>query len=62
MNGVCLEETAGSRSFIEKTRGIKGKVGKGVDDNNRRFGSIIRVPRARPNSLTWGETSASKRA
>ena len=35
MNGVCLEETAGSRSFIEKTRGIKAKVGKGVDDNNR---------------------------
>lgn len=25
MNGVCLEETAGSRSFIEKTRGIKAK-------------------------------------
>lgn len=24
-----------------------------MDDNNRRFGSIIRVPRARPNSLTW---------
>lgn len=39
---------------FSKTPGLKHEK-FGWDDNNRRFGSIIRMPRARPNSLTWAK-------
>lgn len=53
MNGEFGERD--HEALLKRHAGLKWGEGGGkdVDDNNRRFGSIISVPRARPNSLTW---------
>ena len=54
MNHKEGNRTVTKPRFLKDVGGLKrGKFGQ--DDNNRRFGSIIRVPGARPNSLTWAK-------